>query len=149
MTSGYSGINVDLRTKAKVSKSDIKNAQGASYVNDHNKTDEEYNELLEQRMKEYMSEASSLSDRHFNEFDTHVDEFGVFNNLGIENAVIGFDWGQDEEEMKKAHEKLLQSRKKDKKIKMVKELNTEEPKVHTIKKEKSENVAEELPTKSD
>lgn len=112
MSSAYSGINVDSRAKGKLSKHDVKNIKGASYVNDHNVTGDDYNKILEERMKEYQADFKSYDDRHFNDFDKKVDEFGVFNNLGIENAVVGFDWGQDEKQMKKAHEKLLQFREK-------------------------------------
>lgn len=111
MTSAYSGINVDSRAKGKLSKHDIKNIKGASYVTGHNVVDDDYNKSLEERMREYKEDLKSYDDRHFNDFDKNIDEFGVFNNLGIENAVVGFDWGQDEKQMKKAHQKLLESRK--------------------------------------
>jgi curved DNA-binding protein CbpA len=121
MTGSYSGINVDSREKTKISKSDLKNVQGASYVSDHNIVDDDYNASLEQRMKEYTNDLKSYDDRHFNDFDKTVDEFGIFNNLGIENAVTGFDWGHDKEEMTKAHTKLLKIKKKEKCVAVVKE----------------------------
>jgi len=122
MTGSYSGINVNSRAKTKISKSDLKNVQGASYVSGHNDVDDNYTASLEERMKEYKNDLESYDDRHFNDFDKNVDEFGIFNNLGIENAVTGFDWGHDEEEMeemKKAHAKLLQIKKKEKCVSIV------------------------------
>ena len=112
----YSSVNFDAGKKKKLTKKDIDKLKGADYTRSHNnvKGDTNYAKSLEEKIAERKLEDQKYKDREMKDFDTDptCGGYGIFKDLGITAGSL--EWNNDEDDIQKKYNRLLELRNKDK-----------------------------------
>lgn len=112
----YSSVNFDAGKKKKLTKKDIEKIKGADYTSGHNnaKGDTNYAKSLEEKLREREIEDRKYQDRDLKDFDTdpNCGGYGIFKDLGITAGSL--EWNNNEEDIQKRYNRLLELRGKDK-----------------------------------
>lgn len=110
----YGSIKTDNKKNNKLKKSDINNLNSPQYTKRHNYKEENYDKLLEQKMKERDLETKKYESRTFDDFNTDPScgGYSIFDKLGIKSTNNMY-W-DDQEDIKTRYKRLLEIRDKDK-----------------------------------
>lgn len=107
----YGSIDLDPTKKKKITKADLLKISGTEYTKTHNYRDNNYNEILEEKLKEREFESDKFEKIDLRNFDTDQScgGYGIFNNIGIKN-LSSISWDEDDD-IKTRYERLLELRK--------------------------------------
>ncbi len=107
----YSHVDFDMGAKKRLSKDDLNKLEPVSYTSNHNVVDKNYSGLVAQRLAERELQTQKYDNREMSEFNTdpNCGGYGIFKDVGVNAGSIG--WDNDEEDLRKKYERLLELRK--------------------------------------
>jgi curved DNA-binding protein CbpA len=111
----YSNVRFDFTKKKKLTKEDITKLDQASYTDNHNTVESNYEDLLNQRMADRNLETDTYEDRDMTDFNTDptCGGYSIFSNLGLDAGKNSIVWN-NEDDIQKRYQKLLHHRNKKK-----------------------------------
>jgi curved DNA-binding protein CbpA len=108
----FSNVKFDRNVKKNVTKKDLEKIKGTDYTTNHNAVDSNYNKSLEEKIKERELETMKYENREMSDFNTDPScgGYGIFDELGVKSDSL--QWDNDEEDVRKKYERLLELRRK-------------------------------------
>lgn len=106
----YGSVNFNKQSK-KITKDDVKNMAPADYYKNHNKLENNYKDIIKQRLKERNFDSKKFSDKKFNNYEKdNTAGYGIFEKLGIKynDRLSISDWSGND--VNSAYQKLLNDR---------------------------------------
>ncbi len=103
-------LEADKSTNKVLDKESVAKLSGAEYTDRHNFIEDDYNKIIEEKLKERNASTKKLDDRSVAEFDTDptCGGYGIFSNIKNINSL---SW-DDNEDIKTKYNKLLEMRNK-------------------------------------
>jgi len=109
-TNLFSNINNVNKPSVKLTKSDVDKLEGGNYTKNHSKLDDNYKQLLSDRLAEREIETEKYTSSTFTDFteDPTMGGYGISNHVGLNNML---DWNSDNQDLTKKFQALMEKRK--------------------------------------
>ena len=99
--------------QTKITRDDFKKIKPAEYTRGHNVKEEDYNTLMERKLKERELHTRGYDEMTYADYKNDLGGYGIFESLGI-NDISTLSWDNDEEDIQKKYQRLLELRNKEK-----------------------------------
>lgn len=110
--STYGPVNFDQSSGKKLSKSDIGKLSGSDYTNNHNKKEDNYEDLIKKRLHDRELQSSMYANMDINDFDDDPTFGGYGITSDIRTSTESFLSLEDAEDIKKKYQRLLNREEK-------------------------------------
>lgn len=105
----FSSVNFEKPHK-KITREEMNNIQGADYVNNHNKLDDDYYSDIKARLREREDASNKVNNMKYNEFERdNTAGYGIFDQLGF-NIDNKLTLDVDEDDIAQRFERLMYER---------------------------------------
>lgn len=100
-------------TIKKVTRKDIEGLKKATYTDEHNQIDDDYEKMVADRLRERELDTKKFDERVPDDFDADDDcgGYGIFKPLGLKNS-SNISWNDDGNDISAAYNRLLENRRK-------------------------------------